>query len=1474
MLLKQCPFVCRLNIYDDCDTGVAYDVSNINTRCKIRAFKGRENLACALKNSDIVLIGNESCGPPEGLQKGIAEKILGYTHAFANYCPHAILVVAASPLNVLVPLVTKALTEQSCCNCNKIMGCTTVDILRANALLARALKMDSKCVILPVIGGASRDTRVPVFSQSQPNRKLSKRLMYKMACEIKTMDTKIYEMKNEPEAINSAFATTRFINSVIDGLQGLPNVSEITLSRSVLVPGVEYFSLPVSLGKEGINHRYGLPELTHYEQGMLQCAIQSMKEDEAKADKIIQGRQYTTPDCGSIKSPGSAIKSLLSSLRAKKSNPKQEYLLMIKKSTLQLPAPSTPSLVPKHMPQNHIVSECCPQETLPKLPCPTRSAPPVAPPGTLEKPKIPPCKFPPIAEPKTLPPCQPKCEFQCFSTPSSTSCNLLPAGEPCIPHEGPNPNRSDYLKTPHYKPTKPAPCSQSVPPPSPPCPLPQATSPPISPPCPFTIYSPPPCPPPPYPTLPPPAHIPPTNPIPTYTPSCPPPTCTTPPPHYQPPPCVTKFPSPPPSYRPPPYTVPPPQFDVPPPCSPPICITPSVLPPPPTFTPPQSSLPPTAPEESKRALPLSTPSSEPKLTHSSNAPLVQERSLRNSTPVPKEQRKCRVIESLFSETEPHPTSKVKTSKSSQSSNAKSKQDPTTINAGKKTNEINSSEDKTQPKTCCTPSSSKAKLYPKRTGETPNPPMTQSSPTKSSEHTAKESNSQTISTKESSPHDLKTSSTPPKSSPTKPNQKTTSETKSCPKDSSKEGILVTNSTIKSSEHSTDLVDKTLFFPAEKNWDVKNSIVSINKSDCNSCNTCTTGTSENNSLYVNKGNVEASTNSIPSNTPFHKKIDPALLPSNKSGIEKSNSLPEDTESKPTPTLTILKPENVQPQFLRTPSPSSCPPPCPSVPKPPPKPDLPPANRPKEPWKPAPLKCPQPCPDEKPSPPQENLQTKSHPSPKCKKNVDATQNLLSTSHSDKALKIENNKRVLEVPGTKTKLTEEPPNKVTKEGRTVFKCSEWAKLLKKHKIILSLNKEKSNNKKENVVNKTTSNKPKTQINTIHAKRDPPQTTNTNQKYNQKNITVNLPHYAPPCPREYLYGQYIEHPPEEAKVPLIEQVKEIIKDKINPKQDDKDAVSIIAPIETENAENTKVKLTIVKNKTDEDSKIEVNQNKDAYTNKDIDISDIGDIKKTLIFMAANKSPNTSKVVEDEPLGAFATTNKIVNTTIPKLITDTENCNKSNIEDKVKSEIDRQTRKNKMLVDRPPAVINKVTNLYSGNNKKHKLISQKNSSKTTSSEAKNNAPVSCKGSDNKQTFVKKSKPWKVAQKSKTDSNTTTKTNKIIKRSEYKHKDMRLDIVKPNKLKNIRTPKSYRHQDLTLDRSNKIGSDETKYIFERDSYRRCPEFNTIVQTKWRATSPSMPPALWHSLTGAKLLVEDKLINEKEKCTTVDENNKKN
>lgn len=87
----------------------------------------------------------------------------------AQHCPKAFVLIISNPVNSTVPIAAEVLKSAGVFNAQRLFGVTTLDVVRAETFVQdfTGAKDPSKTII-PVIGGHSGETIVPLFSQSNP----------------------------------------------------------------------------------------------------------------------------------------------------------------------------------------------------------------------------------------------------------------------------------------------------------------------------------------------------------------------------------------------------------------------------------------------------------------------------------------------------------------------------------------------------------------------------------------------------------------------------------------------------------------------------------------------------------------------------------------------------------------------------------------------------------------------------------------------------------------------------------------------------------------------------------------------------------------------------------------------------------------------------------------------------------------------------------------------------------------------------------------------------------------------------------------------------------------------------------------------------------------------------------------------------------------------------------------------------------
>merc|ERR1711948_30724 len=98
-----------------------------------------------------------------GINAGIAKNIV---EACAKFCPNAVLGLIVNPVNSVVPAMAE-LYKKKGLDPMKIVGITTLDVVRANKFVGEITGKNPNYIHVPVIGGHAGVTIMPVLSQDK-----------------------------------------------------------------------------------------------------------------------------------------------------------------------------------------------------------------------------------------------------------------------------------------------------------------------------------------------------------------------------------------------------------------------------------------------------------------------------------------------------------------------------------------------------------------------------------------------------------------------------------------------------------------------------------------------------------------------------------------------------------------------------------------------------------------------------------------------------------------------------------------------------------------------------------------------------------------------------------------------------------------------------------------------------------------------------------------------------------------------------------------------------------------------------------------------------------------------------------------------------------------------------------------------------------------------------------------------------------
>lgn len=293
LLLKtQLPSGSELSLYDIAPVtpGVAVDLSHIPTEVKIKGFAG-EDATPALEGADVVLISAGVARKPgmdrsdlfnvnAGIVRNLVEQV-------AKTCPKALIGIITNPVNTTVAIAAEVLKKAGVYDKNRLFGITTLDVIRSNTFVAELKDKKPQEIEVPVIGGHSGVTILPLLSQILGVSFTDEELVA-LTKRIQNAGTEVVEAKagGGSATLSMGQAAARLGLSLVRGLQGESDVVECAY-----VEGdgeyARFFAQPVRLGKNGVEERLDIGQLSNFEQKALEGMLDVLRKDIELGEKFI-----------------------------------------------------------------------------------------------------------------------------------------------------------------------------------------------------------------------------------------------------------------------------------------------------------------------------------------------------------------------------------------------------------------------------------------------------------------------------------------------------------------------------------------------------------------------------------------------------------------------------------------------------------------------------------------------------------------------------------------------------------------------------------------------------------------------------------------------------------------------------------------------------------------------------------------------------------------------------------------------------------------------------------------------------------------------------------------------------------------------------------------------------------------------------------------------------------------------------------
>ncbi|KAF5314309.1 hypothetical protein D9619_011755 [Psilocybe cf. subviscida] len=298
LLLKANPLVTELGLFDIVNTpGVAADLSHISTPAKVEGYLPPDDgLKKALTGADVVVIPAGVPRKPGMTRDDLFKASIYFTNIYdglflpssqinagiirdlatgiATTAPKAFVLVISNPVNSTVPIVAEIFKKHGVFDPKRqVIGDLSL----------------SKEIVVPVVGGHSGVTIVPLLSQSShplPSG-FSKESLDTLVNRIQFGGDEVVKAKDGAGSatLSMAYAGAEFAAKIIRAVKGEKGIVTPTYVSAEVDPSgsaalakelgeeVAYFSTNVELGTEGVTKIIPLGKITEAEQALVKAAL-------------------------------------------------------------------------------------------------------------------------------------------------------------------------------------------------------------------------------------------------------------------------------------------------------------------------------------------------------------------------------------------------------------------------------------------------------------------------------------------------------------------------------------------------------------------------------------------------------------------------------------------------------------------------------------------------------------------------------------------------------------------------------------------------------------------------------------------------------------------------------------------------------------------------------------------------------------------------------------------------------------------------------------------------------------------------------------------------------------------------------------------------------------------------------------------------------------------------------------------------
>lgn len=293
LLLRTLPAITKLVIHDNIEhaSGVVLDLSHIPTNSTLQGFIGETTLDRALMSSDLIIATGGillSPGTSEDLWfKTNAQFIKTLSAQIAKISPMPFVGIATEPINILVPMAAEVMRNNGEYDPRKLFGITSGDPLKVQAMYAAENGLNSTTCCVPVIGGHSDSTMLPLLSQTKPTCTMNEKDIQEFTAKVRSSQKVVTSAKKgSSPTLSVSYGVLTFCRGVLDALYSRPTQINAYVENNDF--GTSYFSGLVFVDRNGAGEMQRYSSLTEFECQLLERSIDQLRRDVTLGKKVLE----------------------------------------------------------------------------------------------------------------------------------------------------------------------------------------------------------------------------------------------------------------------------------------------------------------------------------------------------------------------------------------------------------------------------------------------------------------------------------------------------------------------------------------------------------------------------------------------------------------------------------------------------------------------------------------------------------------------------------------------------------------------------------------------------------------------------------------------------------------------------------------------------------------------------------------------------------------------------------------------------------------------------------------------------------------------------------------------------------------------------------------------------------------------------------------------------------------------------------